>query len=144
MVSLRRGILLSTTVAVSLLVTSCETKVAQCNKLIKVANQATTELQGMSKSNSSNATAQLKTVANSLDQYSKDMGAVEVKDEKLKGFQARFVTMYSETRDVSRSLAAALDKKDLKTAKQSLTKMQSATSQETALVNEVNQYCQDK
>lgn len=130
--------------AVSLLAVGCESKVNQCNKLIKVANQASTELKSMNKGNNTNAVGQLKAAANSLDQYAKEMKAVELKDEKLKDFQDRFVKMYEQSRDSSRAIVAAVDKKDSKAANENLSKLQTAASQENTLVNDVNQYCQGK
>jgi hypothetical protein len=122
----------------------CETKVSQCNKLIKIANAASTEMQQTSQSQEKDKVALLKKMGTSLDGYSKEVGGLELKDEKLQGFQKRFVTLYQSVGDASRGIVAAAAKKDIKAAQQSLAAMSGGASQETALISEVNQYCSGK
>jgi len=130
---------------VSPLLTGCgESKVSQCNKLIQVANKATMELQGINKGNNPDKVAQLNTIADKLDRHSKDMQGLQIKDEKLQGFQTRFVKLYQQTGTGSREVAAGVKSKNLKAATQALKQMQTGVGQEQALVNEVNQYCQGK
>ena len=125
----------------SITLVSCETKTTQCNKLNKIANAATTEMQETSKSKDPDKVAVLKKMSGSLDGYSKQVKELELKDDKLQGFQKRFVDLYQSVGKSSRELADAAGKKDMKAAQASLASMSTGASQETALISEVNQYC---
>lgn len=125
------------------LLVSCENKVAQCNKIIGIANKATTEVQQTTASKG-NKLEQFKTMVGSIDNYSKEMSAIAVKDEKLKGFQDRFVKMYQQMGSSSKSLLDAANQKKPAVAQKALGDLQKAASMEQPLVNEVNQYCQGK
>ncbi len=141
----RRAALLSTFTAVSFLVVGCgESKVTQCNKISAVVNRAATETQSIGKSNNPDKIAELSKAANTVDQYAKELEGVQVKDDKLKGLQARFVKMYKDTSKSSRDLVAAAKVKNVPAVKTSLQSLQTATSQETTLVGEFNQYCRGK
>lgn len=127
----------------SMLLMSCESKVAQCNKIIGVANKATMEVQKTSQ-NQSAKIDQLGVMATSLDTYAKEMSAIEVKDEKLKGFQGRFVKMYQQMSTSSKTLIDAAKQKKAAAAQGALAELQKSVGLEQPLVNEVNQYCQGK
>jgi hypothetical protein len=126
---------------ISVTLVGCETKTAQCNKLNKIANAATAEMQETSKSKDPDKVAVLKKMSGSLDGYSKQVKELELKDEKLQGFQQRFVDLYQSVGKSSQELANAAGKKDMKAAQASLASMSTGAQQETVLINEVNQYC---
>ncbi|MEB3291850.1 MAG: hypothetical protein VKJ24_01690 [Synechococcales bacterium] len=130
--------------SLSVFATGCETKVSQCNKLIKVANAATTELQSMGQNKNPDKLAQMNQVASSLDKYAKEVQGIELKDEKLQGFQKRLSTLYGNTRDHSLTLIEAGKKKDAPGMQAALKKMMSGTQEEGAIVTELNSYCQAK
>ncbi len=145
MIQFRKSVsLIAIAASLSLLATGCETKVAQCNKLTKVANAASTEFQEMGKDQKADKVEQLKKAADRLDQYIKDMDGIELKDEKLVGYKGRFNKMYGEIRDASRALVTAAQAKDVAGTKSAFEKMMTGVKQETPLVTEVNQYCQAK
>ncbi len=110
---LKRTAILSATAAIALLFTGCgESKVAQCNKVIKVANQATVLGQEFGKnSKPAKGAKDLTELATKIDQIGTEMKGLEIKDEKLQGFQGRFLKLYQ---DISKNLnetATAIDKK---------------------------------
>jgi uncharacterized membrane-anchored protein YhcB (DUF1043 family) len=141
----KRVALLSVIAATSVLTISCsESKVAQCNKVSAVVNKAASETQSIGKSNNPDKMAELSKAANTVDQYAKELEAVQVKDDKLKGLQANFIKMYRDTSKSSRDLVAAAKVKNVPAVKTSLQSLQTATSQESSLVNEFNQYCRGK
>lgn len=143
---------LSVASILGLLVTACGTsKVAQCNKLIGIANKATTEIQTTNQTNSRDQAAQpdtkaaqLDKIADSLDQYAQEMQAVELLDEKLQGFRTRFVQLYQQTSKGSRDVSTAVKTKNFSAANQSLNQLRTGINQEKTLVNEVNQYCRGR
>ncbi|BAZ38260.1 hypothetical protein NIES4101_41970 [Calothrix sp. NIES-4101] len=141
--------LLMATGAIAILFAGCgPSKVAQCNEIVKVANQAATvgqEFAAVSQSKDSGKAAQSFTeAANKIDKLSKDMQALEIKDEKLQGFQGRFVKMYQDTNKGLRDGAVALQKKNLPAINKALQGIKAGASQESSLVSEVNSYCSGK
>ncbi|ALF54042.1 hypothetical protein ACX27_16240 [Nostoc piscinale CENA21] len=142
----KRTIILSTTAAIAVTFTGCgESKVAQCNKIIKVANQAVTLSQEFSKNpQREKGSKALTEVAGKIDNFANEMKALEIKDEKLQGFQGRFIKLYQDTSKGLRDTATAVDKKNLKAANASLASLKKSGSEEGAIVNEINSYCSGK
>jgi hypothetical protein len=142
----KQPLLLSTTVAISLLFTGCgESKVAQCNKIIKVANQAVTLGQEFGKSPQNNKGSKALTeAAGKIDTIASELKAIEIKDEKLQGYQGRFLKLYQGTSQGLKDTAKAVDKKDLKSANRNVASLKKSASDETALVKEINTYCTGK
>ncbi|OCQ97068.1 hypothetical protein BCD64_15900 [Nostoc sp. MBR 210] len=142
----KRIIILSTTAAIAVTFTGCgESKVAQCNKIIKVANQAVTLSQEFSKNpQREKGSKALTEVAGKIDNFANEMKALEIKDEKLQGFQGRFIKLYQDTSKGLRDTAAAVDKKNLKAANASLASLKKSGSEEGAIVNDINSYCSGK
>lgn len=141
-----RTAMLSATVMISFLFTGCgESKVAQCNKIIKVANQAVTLSQEFSKNpQREKGSKALTEVASKIDTITNEMKALEVKDEKLQSFQGRFLKLYQDTSKGLRDTATAIDKKNLKAANASLITLRKSGSDESAIVSEINGYCSGK
>jgi oligoendopeptidase F len=140
----RSSAIVAAVFSLTLFTTGCENKVSQCNKLIKVANDATTELKAMGQEKASDQTAQMTKFAITLDKYAKDVKAVELKDEKLVGFKQRLGDLYSTSGEASRSLVEAANKKDEAGLKSSLQKLMEGSTQETTIVSELNGYCSAK
>jgi hypothetical protein len=124
--------------------TGCENKVAQCNQLIKVANDATTELKATGQDKTVDQVAQMTKFATTLDKSAKNVSAVELKDEKLLGFKQRLADLYKNSGNASRDLVTAAGKKDVAGLKSNLTKLMEGSTQETAIITELNSYCSAK
>ncbi|MDX2100869.1 MAG: hypothetical protein SFW36_24075 [Leptolyngbyaceae cyanobacterium bins.59] len=125
------------------LATACgESKVSQCNKLSAVVNKVAKEAQALSKANKpDDQFAQLSKAADSLDGYAAELQQVQLKDETLKGYQTRFVAIYTDTSKASRSLVDAFKKRDQKAGNAALNSLQEVASREDPLLKEVNTYC---
>ncbi|MBD2436034.1 hypothetical protein [Nostoc sp. FACHB-110] len=138
--------MLSMTAMIAFLFTGCgESKVAQCNKIIKVANQAVSLSQEFSKNpQREKGSKALTEVASKIDTITNEMKALVIKDEKLQGFQGRFLKLYQDTSKGLRDTAAAIDKKNLKAANASLATLSKSSSDESAIVSEINGYCSGK
>lgn len=139
----KQTFLLSAAAAISLLFAGCgESKVSQCNKLVKVANQAVTVGQELGKNPQQNKGSKALTeAAGKVDKIANDLKAVEVKDEKLQGFQSRFLKLYQDTSTGMKNTAKAVDKKDIPGANRLLASLKKSASDESALVKEINTYC---
>ena len=138
-------VLLPLTATLSLLTVSCsESKVSQCNKIIKVANQAVTEAKSITNGGQASDSKAMLKAADAMEKASKDMEAIKVNDQKLQDYQTRFVTMYRDTSKATRDFVAAFKKKDRSAAETALTNLQKATTPEKQLVEGINVYCTDK
>jgi hypothetical protein len=139
----KKTFILSATTAIALLFASCgESKVAQCNKIIKVANQASALGQEFGKNpNPAKGSKSLTELAAKIDPLTQEMKALEIKDEKLQGFQGRFLTLYQDISKELKNAATAIDKKNLPGAKNSLASLQKSGQEESSIVKEINGYC---
>ncbi|MEH2251077.1 hypothetical protein [Nostoc sp.] len=138
--------MVSVTTAIALLFVGCgESKVAQCNKVINVANQASTLGQEFSKNpHPAKGSKALTELAGKIDPLAKEMKALEIKDEKLQGFQGRFLTLYQDISKELNNAATAIDKKNLPAAKGFLVSLKESSTQESSIVSEINSYCSSK
>jgi hypothetical protein len=127
----------------ALILTSCsESKVAQCNKIIEVANKAVAISQEFGKNPQPEKGGKaFVEVADKLDAMATSMGAIEISDDKLKGFQTSFAQMYKVASKGLRGAAVALDKKDTAAMQKEMKAIQEGTSQEGKLVSDTNTYC---
>ncbi|BAY07627.1 hypothetical protein [Calothrix sp. NIES-2098] len=143
---IKQSIIVSGATAIALLFAGCgESKVAQCNKIVKVANQAVTVGQDFGKNpNPQKGSKALTEVAAKIDTITTEMKGLEIKDEKLQGFQGRFLTLYQSTSKGLKDTATAIDKKNLKSANTALASLKKNSGEETKLVNEINTYCSGK
>ncbi len=143
---LKKTAILSVAAAIALLFTSCgESKVVQCNKVIKVANQATVLGQQLGKnSQSAKSPKGLTELATKIDQIATEMKALEIKDEKLQGFQDRFLKLYQDSSKNLNQTATAIDKKNIPAVNQFLASLKKSSSEEKAIIKEINGYCVGK
>lgn len=132
----------STLVMVGLLVTSCsESKVSQCSKLIEIANRAVSGVKTVSENPKPDSIESMNKIADVANSAKAEMEGLQLTDNELKGYQTRFISMYTDTNKATRDLVAAAEAKDAQAAQQSFDALQTATSQEGPLVTEVNTYC---
>jgi predicted Fe-Mo cluster-binding NifX family protein len=128
--------------ALGVIVTSCgASKVAQCNELIDVANRAVEDVQAIASTAQPDDVNSMIQIAETAERAQTEMEALELSDEQLQGFQQRFITMYSQTSSSTRELVNAFNAQDNAAAETAYQDLQTATGQETSLVNEVNAYC---
>jgi hypothetical protein len=132
----------------SLSVSCGQSKVAQCNEMVKASNVAAKVVQEFSSASKMKDSTEIAkfytTTANKLSTHNKTMQALAIKDETLQGFQTRYVTMYDSTVQGGLAVAAALQEKNETTFQKALQQMQSSISKGTALADEVNGYCSGK
>jgi hypothetical protein len=126
-----------------LLITSCsENKVAQCNQLIEIANQAVSGVRAVSETPKPDSIESMNKIADIANTARSQMEKLQLGDDQLKGFQGQFVTMYTETNQATRDLVTAAEAKDADAAKKAFSALQTATAKEAPLVNSVNTYCE--
>lgn len=124
------------------LITSCsESKVAQCNRLIEIANQAVSGVKAVSETPKPDSIESMNKIADIANTAKSQMEGLQLGDDQLKDFQTQFVTMYTETNQATRDLVTAADAKNADAAKKAFSALQTATAKEAPLVNSVNAYC---
>lgn len=138
-------VLLSLTAAISLLTVGCtESKVSQCNKIIEVANKAASQATSVTKDGQATDPKTMRQAADAMEKASQEMKVIEVKDQKLKDYQAGFVNMYRNTSKATRDFVTAFEKKDRTGAETAATSFQQAITSEKQLVTNLNTYCSGK
>lgn len=140
----RNGLRLSILGMISLLAVSCgQSRIAQCNQMIQVANQAVNDAKVVTNNlpqDDSQAEA-MRQAAAIMDKASTDMNAIEVTDETLQDYQASFAKMYSDMSQAMGEFAWAFEQKDRQAAEAAQINLQQATTPEKQLVDTLNAYC---
>jgi ribosome-binding factor A len=138
-------VLLPLAAAISLLTASCsENKISQCNKIIKIANEAVSQAKTVTNGGQASDPKAMLKAAEAMEQASQKMTNLPVNDPKLKDYQTGFVRMYRDTSKATRDFVTAFNKKDRTAAEKALTNLQQATIPEKQLVGDINIYCSGK
>lgn len=140
----RYFVLFSLTMAISLLTASCSDKISQCNKIIKIANDAVSQAKTVTNGGQASNPKAMLQAAEAMEKASKQMTDIPVNDPKLKDYQTGFVKMYGDTSKATRDFVKAYEKKDRPAAERALTSLQQATLPEKQLVTDINTYCSGK
>ncbi|MBE9029023.1 hypothetical protein IQ266_04510 [filamentous cyanobacterium LEGE 11480] len=130
--------------SLAMLSTGCSTRVAQCNKLIKVANAATTEVQSISQRSklNKNKLQSMTQLADSLDKHIQEVQAVSLEDQTLQKFQSSLKSLYKSSSILSRTIVKAANAKDVKGMTSLLKQLAGQSQTERTIVNGINNYCQ--
>lgn len=132
----------SITAALGLWLVGCsENRSSQCVKLIGVANQAVNSIEAVTTPSSADSIDALKKIAVVAEDTDKAMKDLKLTDGKLVAFRDRFTAMYESTSAATQSLIKASSVKDAATSEKAYEALKVSTSQESPLVDEVNQYC---
>ncbi|MBD2245680.1 hypothetical protein [Nostoc sp. FACHB-888] len=141
----KQSFIVSVTTAIALLFVGCEeSKVAQCSKVIKLANQASTLGQEFGKNPNSANSKGLTELASKINPLAKEMKALEIKDGNLQDFQMRFFTFYQNISNELNNAAIAIEKNNLPATQRFLVSLTRSSTEENSIVNEINSYCSDK
>lgn len=133
------------TVAISFLTVSCgESKVSQCQKIINVANQASTEAKVLTKGGQPIDPDAMVKAADTMDKAAQAMETIKLSDNKLKEYQTGFSKMYRDTSTAMRGLVEPLKNKDRQKVFATLKTLRQAIVPEPQLVSGLNTYCNGK
>ena len=117
-------------------------KIADCNKFIEAANGAQEAMRkATSKVQASDNPADIESVAQAMEKTGKDISAIELKDDKLKGFQRDYKSMLDKGAKACREMVAAAKSKNLGAMKKAQTDLGAIGPQETKIVSDINGYC---
>jgi hypothetical protein len=120
---------------------ACSNRIAQCNKLIEGVNTATTSIEASSKKLGGTDPKDFGDMADSLDKAGKTIGGVELKDEKLKGYQGDYVKVVGEMATAMRAAKSAIEKKDVAGAAKAQAEFKKADTDEDGVRANITTYC---
>jgi hypothetical protein len=121
--------------------TSCEGKVAQCQKIVKIHNQIVLDTQKLSKSVTKEDLGMVLKSADTFAQGALDMKSIEVNDPKLKELKDQFMVMYQNSSQVTKQILNSQSKKKNSEVVSGLEKLRQVASPEKDLVDGINGYC---
>ena len=117
-----------------------ETTSQQCKKLITIANRAVDEVKALSLTQG-DSNDQLKKIAATTNQAKTELNKLEISDSKLKSFQDKLISMYTDIHTATTSLLSASASKDSSASLQAYTQLKTATDREAPITDEINSYC---
>jgi hypothetical protein len=133
---------------IAITMTSCgASKTAQCNSVAKVLEKveaATKEMDAAKTTDPVKAAGVFSDMSVKIDGFGKDIKALDIKDEKLKGYQARIVDAYQGYGRLFSKMAPAIKSKDVKAVTQQIAELKTASVKEQALGKEIGAYCTGK
>jgi hypothetical protein len=124
-----------------LLLASCESKISQCQRIIKVHNQVVLDTQKLT---SAGTKGDLKIVSQSVAvfaQGAKTMNEMEVRDDKLTELKNQLATMYDNSSKVTQQILDSQAKKKNSEVAQGRERLSQVASPEKNLVSSINSYC---
>jgi hypothetical protein len=136
---LRLAVLAS--VASTLLLTGCESKVSQCQKVIKIHNQIVMDTKKVSDAATKEDMSSVTKSGDVFAQGAKDMASLEVKDEKLLEIKNQFATMYQNASQVIKKIIESQTQKKASEVAKNRSNLAQVASPEKDLVDAVNSYC---
>ncbi len=131
----RYAFLSATAVTMGLLLYGCgESKVAQCNKIVTVADKAKTlsipkDISGFD------------VLADNIDKIGTEIKAIAVQDSKLKELQNELFTMYGEVSLALKAQVKATQSKNNDAVTKSKQELETSTAKESDLVDRINALC---
>jgi hypothetical protein len=117
------------------------TKNAQCDRIIDIANEAVTAAQSANSDEGEDQLQALLTAAESIDEAANKMANLSLSDGALNGYRQGFITMYRQTSLMTRRFVDAFATEDQEQIFAALNDLQTATQDEDRLVTDLNNYC---
>lgn len=138
--------LFSTASVIAFSLASCGmSKVKECNimgKVLKDNKIALEELENSAKSKNTNVIIRsFLSTSTKVDKLSKDMQALEIKDEKLVSLQSQFVKLYQDNSKGLTDVAKGLQTNNKSMKNTAIAKMQEGDKQEEVMIKNINDYC---
>jgi hypothetical protein len=126
-----------------ILLTSCESKVSQCQKIIKVHNQIVLEAKKVSDTGAKGDTSSASKSADAFAQGAKEMMGLDVRDEKLLEIKNQLATMYQNSSQITKQILTSQAQKKSTDAAKGMENLRQVASPEKDLVDGINNYCSE-
>ncbi len=129
------------TILSNLLLISCaENKISQCQKIIILTQKMAEESESYRQTTDIKKVLQ---VADLFEETAQQMKQLKIEDEQLIEYQIGFADIYQGNADTTRQFVAALNDKDINTAKLMQQQVQQLGKKEQDLGSKMNGYCQE-
>lgn len=118
-----------------------QTRVSQCNQIIAIANTAVRDAKALTNSTEASSSETMLRAANVMESAAVKLENLSIIDQRLQGYQSRFVTMYRQTSRATSNFVTAYNQQNRSEAESALQALQAATSPEKQLVADISNYC---
>ncbi len=122
------------------LISCAETKISQCQKIIIMTQKMAEESESYRQTTDIKKVLQ---VADIFEETAQQMKQLKIEDEQLIEYQIGFADIYQGNADTTRQFVAALNDKDINTAKLMQQQVQQLGKKEQDLGSKMNAYCQE-
>ncbi|MGB5596812.1 MAG: hypothetical protein WBM32_07160 [Crocosphaera sp.] len=122
------------------LISCAETKISQCQKIIIMTQKMAEESESYRQTTDIKKVLQ---VADIFEETAQQMKELKIEDEQLIEYQIGFADIYQGNADTTRQFVAALNDKDINTAKLMQQQVQQLGKKEQDLGTDMNTYCQE-
>jgi hypothetical protein len=117
----------------------------ECNSIVKIHNAVVAQSAALFKKKSQNTSIykkQLQQMAKIYQQAASEMTSVQTKDETLKSYQNRFVSMYQDAATIVNQTIPMIGKRNRQQQiSKKLVELSATAEVEKELVDEINSYC---
>ncbi|MBP0017173.1 MAG: hypothetical protein J7647_06385 [Cyanobacteria bacterium SBLK] len=117
------------------------TKEAQCDRVIAVANEAVQAAESANAGEGEDQLRALLTAAASIEEAANKMENLSLSDNTLNGYRQGFIVMYRQTSLMTRRFVDAFATENQDEILAALQNLETATNDEDRLVTELNGYC---
>lgn len=121
-----------------------QTKTAQCEQIIAIANAAVKDANLATNNGRSSDPEMLLRAAQYMDSHASKFEGISLSDPNLQDYQSRFIVIYKQTSIATRDFVTAFKAKNLSAAELALQALTATTRGEKQLVDEINNYCQQE
>ncbi|MEM8643086.1 MAG: hypothetical protein AAGG51_30355 [Cyanobacteria bacterium P01_G01_bin.54] len=116
-------------------------KVIECNRVIGIANQVTTDTDVLTEDKNSEDPLIWLEAADALDTAAQEMETIEVADEQLQRYQSGFSQMYDAIARATRAYSQSYQNLDREGVDAARAQLEQAVQREPELVDGINRYC---
>jgi hypothetical protein len=133
---------------IALTITGCgASKVDQCSSIAKITKEVETAAKDFDSPDTKDPVKAAQIFSNMAVKsqgFSKSIQALDLKDEKLKGFQTRLVALYEGYNKLFGQIAPAIKTKNMQVFNTQMAEIKAASVKEEALGKELTEYCTAK
>jgi hypothetical protein len=126
---------------VGLLLTSCESKLSQCQKINRIHNKIVLDSLELSKVATKGDLGAVLKSADVFAQGAQDMKAIDVSDSQLKEIKDQLMVMYQNSSQVTKQIMDSQRLKKNSEVVKGLEQLRQVASPEKNLVDGINNYC---
>lgn len=131
-----------TTYSVPVLAQSAnQIKAIQCERILRINNETVTNIKSITNNGQITDTSSTLSAAAAMETGAKKLEIAVVTNPRLHNYRKRFITMYRQISQATRTYVAAEQKRERKAMEAAMANLSRAVADEFPLVQEINTYC---